>query len=360
MEFRAQRLKVQLLRDRRPFKTGPLLLGAGRLDGWADWDTPFPQRLPRSTNPGGAVDPAEKQAAEGLQSNIAWKENPSGACLMRVFLSWSGDASKAIARCLNHWLPRVLQAVEPWFSEDDIAPGSRWLQELLTNLKSQDFFIACVTAESLNSAWFVFEVGVAASKLLSDEGRRRVCPILWKLENTDVPQPLAMFQTLGVAESDIFKLVSEINGKLERSLSESDLVAAFQKWWPELCECLKVVPEQDGVPQVRKQEDILEELLATMRQESVNSGITILTLNRIQEELNSLSMRLPAPAPWSTFGSSTLATPAISPGYLQLLLQGQQRQPKESTENKAGIGIAPKVRDAVSEKPDIGKPPIIE
>ena len=44
---------------------------------------------------------------------------------MKVFISWSGTRSKALANALHKWLPMVLQYVEPWVSDSDIDAGER-------------------------------------------------------------------------------------------------------------------------------------------------------------------------------------------------------------------------------------------
>src|SRR5438552_16732620 len=44
---------------------------------------------------------------------------------MKVFISWSGDRSRAIADVLRRWLPSGLQVVRPDFSPDDVAKV-RW------------------------------------------------------------------------------------------------------------------------------------------------------------------------------------------------------------------------------------------
>lgn len=86
---------------------------------------------------------------------------------MKVFLSWSGDRSKAVAEALHSWLPRVLQAVEPWTSFDNIERGARWAPELAQVLEETRFGILCLTPENLLSPWLLFEAG-ALSKTLDN------------------------------------------------------------------------------------------------------------------------------------------------------------------------------------------------
>ena len=55
---------------------------------------------------------------------------------MNVFLSWSGDRSKALATALNTWLAKVIQGVKPWLSDKSIDPGERWNVELQRALET--------------------------------------------------------------------------------------------------------------------------------------------------------------------------------------------------------------------------------
>jgi hypothetical protein len=45
-----------------------------------------------------------------------------------LFIGWSGEKSKAVGIALKNWLPLVIQAIDPWISED-ADKGSRWFSE---------------------------------------------------------------------------------------------------------------------------------------------------------------------------------------------------------------------------------------
>ena len=59
---------------------------------------------------------------------------------MKVFISWSGERSKQVARALFEWIPCVIQAVKPWMSEQ-IAKGARWSPEIAKELEETRFGI---------------------------------------------------------------------------------------------------------------------------------------------------------------------------------------------------------------------------
>ena len=80
---------------------------------------------------------------------------------MRVFISWSGGRSRAIAGALRDWLPAAVPGVEPWFSGEDIEAGAPWNEEILKALNETRVAVACVTPENLESAPIAFEAGAS-------------------------------------------------------------------------------------------------------------------------------------------------------------------------------------------------------
>ncbi len=191
---------------------------------------------------------------------------------MKVFLSWSGDASKAAAVLLREWLPTVIQAVDPYMSDEDIAKGARWASALGAELEEAKAGIICLTHENIEKPWLHFEAG-AISKSMDES---RVSPLLLGLDVSDVRGPLAQFQATKMEKRDIRRLLATVNdAEGEKLVPERVLDAVFEKMWPDLqrkmepivAQSLEVAgasePETDaGVADIRP---ILEELLETSR-----------------------------------------------------------------------------------------------
>lgn len=182
---------------------------------------------------------------------------------MKVFMSWSGERSKAVASALSGWLADVFRDVEPWMSAHNIDAGQRWGHELGEQLGSSNFGILCLTPENLESPWLLFEAG-ALSKFI---GQARVVPYLFQLSTTDVPFPLAQFQGVQATNAGTLDLVKSINTSLERPIPDDRLERFFEKWWPDLEKGLELVPtEKEGVtPTHRSERALLEEILQTVR-----------------------------------------------------------------------------------------------
>jgi hypothetical protein len=109
---------------------------------------------------------------------------------MRVFLTWSGPRSRAIASALRTWIPDVLQGVDCFMSEEDIEPGEQWLKRILDELEDSDIGILCLTPENIDARWLLYEAGFFAACTK----QKRVVPLLHDLETKDVVSPLSTVQ----------------------------------------------------------------------------------------------------------------------------------------------------------------------
>ena len=192
---------------------------------------------------------------------------------MKVFISWSGERSRAIADVTRRWLPSVLQAVRPYFSPDDVAKGSRWSSEIAKELDSSRVGLLVITPENQEAPWLLFEAGALAKNL----DRSKVCPLLFGgMEPTDVKGPLVQFQAAQFSKEEIKRVVKMINGELaEAALSPDVLEGVLEMWWPKLNEQVTQVLEGDTESEGearRSEREILEEVLGLTRGLAADRG----------------------------------------------------------------------------------------
>jgi TIR domain len=184
---------------------------------------------------------------------------------MQVFISWSGERSKAIAVELSSWLSQTIQLIEAWISTD-IEKGSRWGPEITARLQSSLIGVICVTPENVSSPWLLFEAGA-----ISNTKGAHVCTLLVGLKSTDVPMPLAQFQATPLERGEVKRLLETMNAKLqeagEKALSQSTLDAVFDNNWERLEAKLLVIMSapEPAVPVKRDTSEVLEEMLLLLR-----------------------------------------------------------------------------------------------
>lgn len=181
---------------------------------------------------------------------------------MRVFISWSGERSKAAALALREWLPLVLQHVEPWMSATDIDAGQRWSQEVGQQLSETSFGILCLTRDNLLAPWLLFEAGALAKSL--PEGA--VVPYLIEGEISDITGPLSQFQAKKADQNSTLELLRTLNARSSNSFPADRLSTVFSMAWPKLVEQLARIPQgTTAAHPVRKEREILEELVQVVR-----------------------------------------------------------------------------------------------
>lgn len=151
---------------------------------------------------------------------------------MKIFISWSGEASHDVAKALKAWLPDVFQALNPddvFLSSQDVVLGTQWFSEMGKVLERSNFGILCLTCENLLAPWMLYEAGAIAKQFET----ARVAPLLIGVAQPDVPSPLCHLQGAVLDGDGAKKLLESINGQLGvNKLSDKKLEGAFKAFWP--------------------------------------------------------------------------------------------------------------------------------
>ena len=181
---------------------------------------------------------------------------------MKIFLSWSGERSKAVATALRNWIPLILHYAKPWLSQQDITAGDRWSVELGKELNDSLFGILCLTKENLPAPWILFEAG-AISKTLTTGA---VCPYLFELEHSDISGPLSQFQSKKSDRQSTKELLEAINSRAPNPVDEGRFIKLFDTFWPEFETQLSKIPTPtNSTVEARSLQDILEDLVQAVR-----------------------------------------------------------------------------------------------
>jgi hypothetical protein len=181
---------------------------------------------------------------------------------VKIFISWSGQRSQAMAVALRDWLPLVLHYAEPWLSTADIKSGDRWGNEIAKGLQDSNFGIICVTKDNLEAPWLLFESGALAKSM--EDGR--VIPLRLDLDVSDISGPLTQFQSEKADDDGVKRLVSSLNKCSANPIADDRLARLFEPMWPDLKTKIEAIPTSGSGPKkARPQADILEELVAGVR-----------------------------------------------------------------------------------------------
>ncbi|MDR6793609.1 DNA-binding CsgD family transcriptional regulator [Pseudarthrobacter oxydans] len=186
---------------------------------------------------------------------------------MKIFISWSGQESKQVALLLKGWLKKVLQASEPWMSDADIVPGTRWSQTIASELQNSDFGIICVTPANRSAEWINFEAG--ALSIAIGETDRKVVPLLIGFEGRNAVStgPLGVFNAVLFTKEDIWKLVLALNAELNVSVDAQDLAELFELFWPQLDQQVQALRTSSpaSTPDPPNPNEMLKEILDLVR-----------------------------------------------------------------------------------------------
>jgi hypothetical protein len=222
---------------------------------------------------------------------------------MKIFISWSGKRSRAVAEALNEYLKRVIQAVKPFYSPE-IEKGAKWGNEIDNALEGTKFGIICLTPDNLHSTWVHYEAGA-----LSKTPDAKIWTFLHGLDYGDVPPPLSKFQHTVAEKDDVLKLLKSINARLSdvdlEPLGEQFLEENFNLFWGLLEQKLKEAEKLSDdvqwtineVPIVlRDEREMISEALELIREQQRR-------LERIEARISINPLEKPVPFFYKTFDS---------------------------------------------------------
>ncbi|PRY28030.1 toll/interleukin-1 receptor domain-containing protein [Pseudosporangium ferrugineum] len=183
---------------------------------------------------------------------------------MDVFISWSGEPSRTVAKALNSWLSMVVQHVDPWMSDEEIRSGARWNETIAQSLDKCDFGIVCVTRSNQEAAWLMFEAGALAKRLEVS----RLIPLCIDLMPSDITSPLQAFQGRHLDEVGMRDIVIDLNDLAPQPKRRDAIERLFDRMWPDLegvVEEARRAPVQPGKESHRSVQDMLGELVTRVR-----------------------------------------------------------------------------------------------
>jgi hypothetical protein len=210
----------------------------------------------------------------------------------KVFISWSGQQSQAVAAVWLDLISETFDSVEPFMSEENIGAGERGLAKIATELAGTSFGIIVVTQENQKSPWLNYEAGSLSKDV--DDQTVRVAPSLVDFERkTDVTGPIGQFQASLLNREGVEYILVEIAkivGADEASIRKR-LTNSWREEYETRFNSAKTAGGDEPVAQRRGNDEILDEILTIVRE---------LARSPMQSEAAALSAQLfPASASFS-------------------------------------------------------------
>ncbi|MGB3684947.1 MAG: toll/interleukin-1 receptor domain-containing protein [Ornithinimicrobium sp.] len=187
----------------------------------------------------------------------------------KIFISWSGDLSRAVADGLVQLLNFSSDEFAPWMSDRDIESGVRGLDKIATELRETTVGICVVTDENQSAKWLNFEAGALSKQVGEDQ--TRVMPLLVDLSISELePGPLTQFQGRELDKEGVKSIISSLARLTDAS--EQSVLDRFESAWSKFEDVYKDAISKHRHPSQnrprRTDSDMLEEILALVRQQS--------------------------------------------------------------------------------------------
>lgn len=146
-----------------------------------------------------------------------------------VFISWSGPLSQDIATVFHELVPELLPGTKPWMSSEDIPKGKPWFSSILSQIGKSPICLMCITDQNLRSSWLYYEAGGIAFAMQDPY----VCPYLVNVGTSDLSStPLGQMQCTRYDREDTWRLLRDLNRRLETPNDEHSVRETFDAKWP--------------------------------------------------------------------------------------------------------------------------------
>jgi TIR domain len=163
----------------------------------------------------------------------------------RIFLSWSGEISKLVAKALAEGMNSISYRLEPWLSEG-LEPGVQWANELVPQIRRSRVAILCLTHRNVGASWIAFETGAYYSSRL----RKAVIPFLLDFPPGDLAFPLGLFQSISADWNGCRALYMRL-GQLVDVDPQTVTEVFTTRIWPNLSEQLSSIRKLQGEPEIK-------------------------------------------------------------------------------------------------------------
>jgi hypothetical protein len=132
----------------------------------------------------------------------------------KVFLSYAREDVKGVEELYDELLEAGIQ---PWMDTKDLLPGEDWVLGIKSAIQKADFFVACLSRQSVNKRGQLQRELKQAQDLWSEKLEDDIYVIPARLENCDVPQSLTKFQWVDLYDETGFsRLLKSLEVGIER------------------------------------------------------------------------------------------------------------------------------------------------
>jgi hypothetical protein len=133
---------------------------------------------------------------------------------VQIFLSYAREDEEEV-ESLYQKLSNA--GFKPWMDKKDILPGERWESSIRKAIRRSDFFLTCLSANSVNKRGWIQREIKNALDIWQDKLDSDIYLIPVRLEDCKVPESLGDFQWVDLFEEDGWtRLVKAIRVGMER------------------------------------------------------------------------------------------------------------------------------------------------